>query len=298
MISPRIRIIANPASGRGRGGRALPAVRAAFAHHGISDVQLTAVAGDEAVLARRAIDEGIETLVALGGDGTWSKVGRAIVESGSDCRLALLSAGTGNDLAKSIGTPAADFAATAELVAEGTGRRIDVGAVDGVPFLNIAGFGFDAAVLEHMMGVRRLSGNALYAWSALSQLFGYRGFDAQLEQDGTLEPKMRFLGLFFANGQRFGGSFQIAPNARLDDGRLDLVALGAMSSLRRARLFAAATQGHHLGAVEVSSRTVTRMRLRFASPPLYDGDGDLYRAVSSEVVVSCLPAALRIIAPG
>ena len=113
MISPRIRIIANPASGRGRGGRALPAVRAAFARHGVSDMALTAAPGDEAVLARRAIDDGVETIVALGGDGTWSKVGRAIIESGADCRLALLSAGTGNDLAKSIGTPARDAAATA-----------------------------------------------------------------------------------------------------------------------------------------------------------------------------------------
>ena len=149
-----------------------------------------------------------------------------------------------------------------------------------------------------MRAVRVLSGNALYAWSALRQLFGYRGFDAHLDADRRSGATETFLGLFFANGRRFGGSFEIAPQARLDDGALDLIALGAMSSLRRARLFAAATQGRHLGAVEVRTHSVTRMHLRFAAPPFYDGDGDLYRAASADVVVSCLPAALRVISSG
>ena len=115
----RVCVIVNPAAGRGRGARTLPAVREAFAAVGVGDVRTTEAREDERAVARRAIDEGFTTLVAVGGDGTWGNVANAIIDSGADVRLALIAAGTGNDFAKTVGAPMNDIALTARLAVEG-----------------------------------------------------------------------------------------------------------------------------------------------------------------------------------
>ncbi|MBK9241246.1 MAG: hypothetical protein IPL75_13525 [Acidobacteria bacterium] len=131
----------------------LPGVTAAFATVGITDIRTTQKREDEQAIARRAIDEGATTLVAVGGDGTWGNVANAILASGAGngVRLALVAAGTGNDFAKTAGCPATDVEATARLVAEGAETRVDVGRIEDHFFLNITGFGFDVAVLEDIL---------------------------------------------------------------------------------------------------------------------------------------------------
>ena len=128
----KVCVIVNPASGRGAGARALPAIRAAFSSVGVSDVRLTSAKGDEAKQARRALDDGFDTIVACGGDGTWSNVANGVLEAGAgrQARLALLATGTGNDFAKTVGAPARDFGATARLAVEGADMPVDVGRVE------------------------------------------------------------------------------------------------------------------------------------------------------------------------
>ena len=286
-----IRLIANPAAGRGRARRVIAAAHSALS--AVVDVELreTAAPGDEWRLANEALDAGCTTIVALGGDGTWSNVAAALVARRSDCRLALLAAGTGNDLAKSLGLPANDPVATARLVAGEGSRRIDVGLVDDRCFVNSIGFGFDAAVLAAAAGRTWPRGDALYIAVALEQLFGYRGIDIGV--DGS--PPRTHLMLVVANGVRFGGSFRIAPHADLSDGALDLVAIANAGALRRVSLFAAAMRGTHVGMPETSTRRITRIDLAFSEPPVYDADGELCQASGSTVSIRCAPRALRIV---
>lgn len=293
----KLRLIANPAAGRGRGARRLGAARAALEPLG-ADVRVTERAGDEARLARQAVDDGCDALALLGGDGTWSNAAREIIRSGADCAVALLAAGTGSDFAKSVGAPAGDFARTAALVAEGSTWRVDAARVDDHPFINVAGFGFDASVVEAMGGVRWLRGDALYLYAALRQLFGYRGLRAAVDGHGEARRGLRpELAVIVANGRHFGGAFTIAPNAALDDGRLDLIRIGPASPLRRLRLFAAATRGAHLAFAEVTEQRAGGFRMRFERPPLFEADGELRRAAATEVEVASLPGALRVFAP-
>ncbi len=298
-MNAAVRVIVNPAAGRGAGGRALPAVRRAFAAVGVDGVLTTDAPGEERALARRAIDQGAATLVAVGGDGTWSNVANAILESGADCRLALVAAGTGNDFAKTLGVPATDVAATARLAAEGPDARVDVGRVEGRHFLNIAGFGFDIAVLEDIGRIPLLSGSALYLFSALRQLFGYGGIAIDVASPERRRGERRHLMLIVANARHFGGAFHIAPGADVTDGRLDAVAILDAPPLRRLKLFRAVGRGTHLGMPEVSAEQAPRFTLRFASPPAYETDGEYRRAAAAELEVTCVPRALRVVgAPG
>lgn len=294
-VSSAVRVIVNPAAGRGRGARMMPEIRAAFAAVGVSDLETTGAAGDERALARRALDRGCATLVAVGGDGTWSNVAGAILDSGADCRLALLAAGTGNDFAKTVGAPAGDLAATARLAVEGPDTQVDVGRVEGRHFLNIAGFGFDIAVLEDCARITWMSGEALYLVSALRQLFGYRGIEIEVASPRGRRERARHLMLIVANAKHFGGSFHIAPQAELADGRLDAVSILDGPPLSRLGLFVAATRGTHVANPRVVIEQAPRFTLRFPEPPAYETDGEYRRAASTELEITCVPRALRVV---
>lgn len=298
-MSRRVCVIVNPASGRGSGARALPAVRAAFSAVGVSDVRLTSAKGDEAIQARRALDEGVDTLVAGGGDGTWSNVANAVLEAGAgrQTRLALLATGTGNDFAKTVGAPARDFAATARLAVDGEDMPVDVGRIENKYFLNVSGFGFDIAVLEDIERIAWLKGDMLYLYSALRQLFSYGGIDVGITSARQRRDRRRHLMLIVANARNFGGSFKIAPGASVTDGKLDAVSIHDAAPLGRMRLFAAATKGTHVMAREVLVEQAPSFTLEFAMPPAFETDGEYNRAKGAVVQIDCIPRALRVVTP-
>lgn len=296
-MAERVVVIVNPAAGRGRGAQALPAVREAFGAVGVTDVRVSQSKEDERTIAARAVAEGATTIVAAGGDGTWSNVANAILSAGAGdaVRLGLIAAGTGNDFAKTAGAPASDIAATARLVAEGSDMRVDVGHIEDRYFLNIAGFGFDIAVLEDIPSIPYLKGDAVYIYSALRQLFGYGGVDIDITSPVGRRGATRHLMLIIANAKNFGGAFKIAPQASLTDGALDAISIHDASAIRRLSLFGAAARGTHIGQPEVKTEQAASFTIHFATPPAYETDGEYRRATSADVSISCIPGALRVV---
>jgi len=191
--------------------------------------------GDEKRLAALALHDGATTIVACGGDGTWSNAANAILSSGSNCRLALLAAGTGNDFAKTVGAPARDLAATARLAVEGPEMLVDVGRIEDRYFLNVTGFGFDIAVLDDLENIPFLTGDLLYLTAALRQLFKFDGMSVDITTAAVARGARAHLMLIVANGRNFGGMFQIAPDARINDGLLDAIAILDAPPLTRDR---------------------------------------------------------------
>lgn len=290
-------LIANPAAGRGRGARRLPAVRAALAAVGITDVRLTRGPGDERTLAAQAAAEGIDTIVALGGDGTWGNVARGILESGRDVRLVPVAAGTGNDFPHALGLPAGDPAAMARIAADGHSVRVDVGRVNDIPFLNVAGIGLETEVLRATKRYRLLSGAVLYIAAALPLLRSYAGLQASIQLNAQPSGRSRFLAIVVSNGPRFGGGFRIAPGATVTDGRLDLIAVRDAAPLRRLHLFVRARLGTHVGQPEVERHAIERVRIALDEPPWIDADGELHRASSPTLDITVLRGAIRVGAP-
>lgn len=291
-------MIVNPAAGRGAVRRRIHDLRAAFQAEGISDFQETRAAGDEEEIAELAIHRGVETIVAVGGDGTCTRIANAVLKGGTACRLAVVPMGTGNDFAKTLGVANFNPKQIAALIRGGAAVSIDVGLADGRYFLNSCGFGFDASVLEASSRVRFLKGDAVYMYSALTQLFSYRGIN--VSSNGA--PGVRrgnMLMVTVSNGRFLGGAFMIAPRASVLDGKLDACFFSDAGVVERLRLFAGAMRGTHLEMPAVSSVSVQQLTLTFANKPAMEMDGELRTAGSKSVQLQCVPRALSVFAaPG
>jgi diacylglycerol kinase (ATP) len=292
-------VVFNPQAGRGRGAGLVQPFLEALQRAGVSQVAhaLTTRAGDEQTLTAAALAQGYRRIVAVGGDGTWSNVANAIVRAGGHAALGLVPAGTGCDLAKSLDVPARDLDACARIVAAGRTRRIDVGRIEDRYFLNVAGFGFDIAVIEHTWRVRGLGGPLLYLYCAVSQLFAFPGFPLRLQAGGESARRLELLMLVIANARVFGGGFQIAPHADLADGALDAVWFGNMGSAGRLRALVRLLRGTHRELPDVATARAASFRLSFDAPPAYETDGEWNRARSAELEVATVPSALCVVTP-
>ena len=291
-------LIVNPAAGRGAVRATFPRVRSAFAAYGIDKFYESAAPGDEKRLAARAVRDGLQTIVAVGGDGTCSGIAEAIGRSGVNCSLAVIPSGTGNDFAKTLGVDRSTPEEIAALVEVDRPTRMDVGRVDGRSFVNSCGFGFVASVLEATKRVRILKGDAIYVYSALQQLFTYRGMSVSIGSSPEEEAN-RMLMLTVSNGRFLGGAFRIAPEASVVDGLLDVGLFRDPGLTGRVRIFAGAFRGTHIGLPPVETKRVREVTLRFSAPPMMEVDGELRQAVASTVKIECVPRALNVIsAPG
>ena len=261
---------------------------------GVVDAALTEAAGDEARLAERALALGASVIVVFGGDGTCTRVAGSILRSRAACSLAVVPCGTGNDFAKTLGVAKLTVEQITDLARSRPSQRMDIGRADGHPFLNSCGFGFDASVLEATRNVRFLKGDAVYIYSALRQLFTYRGISVSVDDEAG-----KMLMLTVSNGRYLGGAFRIAPQASVIDGKLDVGLFGDVGLIGRVRLFAGAFRGTHVGLPSVRTKRVAEMTLRFSAPPMMEVDGELRQALSSTVKIECVPRALNVIAaPG
>lgn len=274
----------------------MPAVRDAFAAQGVTDILTTSESSDERRLALDAISAGFTTIVCVGGDGTSGNVATAILQAGTDTRLGLIAAGTGNDFARNLGLAGTDIHEVARRSVVTSNARMDVGRIEDNFFLNSCGFGFDVAVLQGMPRARWLGNNLVYIYSALNQILGFRGVEMSVQSPAMTPERLLYLLVVIANGSQFGGGFAIAPSATVTDGQLDAVLIRDATGLRRLRMLAAAARGRHSRFGEVAMERASKFTLSFDATPFYQSDGELHQAKQREVTVECLPGALRVLA--
>jgi YegS/Rv2252/BmrU family lipid kinase len=229
-----IAILVNPISGTGgrvdvARGRAEQAA-ALVARRGLdAEVYVTERRGHGHELARAAVKRGARTVVAWGGDGTVNEVASALVRT--DTALAIVPAGSGNGLARELGIPWDPERAFDVALGPGE-RRMDAGELDGRFFFNIAGVGFDARVAELFAAEGLLTrGFRRYASIALRELLAYEPEEYAVSVDGEVLSQSALM-IALANSRQYGNGAVIAPAARIDDGRLDVIIVGARSPLR------------------------------------------------------------------
>ncbi|MBA1277734.1 MULTISPECIES: lipid kinase YegS [Pseudomonadaceae] len=183
-------------------------------------VRVTWEAGDSARLVREALAAGYRTVIAGGGDGTVREVAQALLDSGSDASMGVLPLGTANDFAQAAEIPVAPFDALTLL--DRNPVSIDVGEMNGIPFINMATGGFGSKVTASTSEeLKRVLGGGAYLLTGLSRFnelhaaWGrFVGPDFAWEGD--------FLALGIGNGRQSGGGQQLCPQASIDDGLLDI----------------------------------------------------------------------------
>lgn len=242
-------LLVNPTAG---GGRArLVAFEAARllreAGHAV-DVRVTTAKGEVERLAREAAGKGVQRILICGGDGTVHEGVNGLAGTGT--ALAILPAGRGNDLAATLGVPI-DPAGAVRHFLESAVRRIDLGLVHGHRFATVAGIGFDADVaMRTNRGVWRRAGRFAYVGGILASLAAFRA-PRLIVTMGDARRDGRYLMCAVSNTGRYGGGVLIAPEARADDGLLDLCLIGQVSRFRLLRILPSAYQGGHVAAREV-----------------------------------------------
>ena len=217
-----VAIVMNPASGSGGGRSLLATLSAQLAGRDMeARVFATQASGDERRQAELALEAGATAIVCVGGDGTLSEVVGAM--AGKDAALYIVPSGTGNDFARAFGLPREPVAALAAQL-DGTPERIDLGTINGKPFLNVSGSGFDVEVLRKTEELKSVyPGETAYRKAVLAVVSRYRAMEAELSIDGGPFERRRVTIAEFANGQYIGGGMRVAPDARENDGLLDVV---------------------------------------------------------------------------
>lgn len=293
-------VLVNPAAGRGRRKARLRDYLSRLEKHiGPFEAAVTARPGDEVRLLDAALKRGVDAVIALGGDGTWSAAADRILAHGrgNDVALGLLPVGTGNDFGKSIGIRHENVDAVMRAIADRTTRTVDAGKVNDRYFLNVVGMGFDIAVIDDAAKTPILRGDALYKFCALKQLFRFPGVKLGIaEGSNSPDTWLDVLMLTISNANYFGGSFHIAPRASLVDGKVDLVAIHDAAPMTRAKLFDIVGKGKHEGHSKVTFRTAVSFSIHFQGTLRYEADGEVY-ASQSPLVVMSVRNALKVCAP-
>ena len=302
------RIIVNPISGRGAGGRARPAIEQQLRDLGVSfDLVLSERPWHAAELAQQAAKEGYEVVVAAGGDGTANEVlnGLMLANAGQPraAAMGVLGVGRGNDFAFGVGIPAG-VAAGCQVLAAGHRRRVDVGRAmgglypQGRYFGNGVGIGFDAVVGFEAVKMKPLSGFVSYIAAALKTIFLYDHAPmVRLEYNGQPVTQPALM-VSVMNGRRMGGGFMMAPDGRSDDGVFDLCIAGQASQAHILRLLPRFMQGTQSADPIVRFERAPRLVVTALEGGLpAHADGETLCVDAHQLTLELIPGGLEVVCP-
>lgn len=263
----------------------------AVARHRGAALHLTTHPRHATTLATRALADGCELVVAVGGDGTLNEVARVL--TGTDATLGLVPCGSGNGLGRDLGIHGSVTRALA-LLDHGVLRRIDTGLADGHPFFVVAGLGFEAALAQRFNALTG-RGFAGYLREAARTFAAWRPEAYVIHADAGPLP-LRAFTLAVANASQYGNRARIAPGARLDDGCLDLCAVPPLTAWNALPLALRLFRGTLPRSPGVVGRRGARFIVERAAPGLLHTDGETH-AAGTRLEFRVLPASLRLLAP-
>jgi YegS/Rv2252/BmrU family lipid kinase len=237
----RLRLIFNPAAGRGRArrhvGEAEAHLRALGAH---VDTTASTSPDDLTRVAAESSRGGCDRVVVCGGDGTLHRAVRDFDLGGAP--LALLPLGSGDDFAKVCGIPR-NLRAACEVAVGGAVREVDVAHANGVRYLGVAGLGFDSEVAAYAnANAKFLRGSLVYLYAILRVLPRFTPHRVRI--NGYRDEEIMFATV--GNSRQYGGGIRITPAAEVDDGELDLCIVHRTSRFQLLKTLPLAYTGAHV----------------------------------------------------
>ena len=285
-------LIVNPSAGNGRAARVLPEAEAALRRHGVDFHTARTDDLDHARELAGAAAEAGKVTVTLSGDGLIGAIAGVLADAGGV--LGVLPGGRGNDFARALGIPF-EIEAACRALATGRERPIDLGDVDGRPFIGIASAGFDSDANRVANETRLVKGNLVYAYGALRTIATWRPARFTLEVDGQDAVSFSGYSVAAANSPAYGGGMFLAPDARLDDGQLDVVCTGSGPRRRFLLNLPRVFSGTHVESPSVRIERARQVRVSSDRPFTMYADGDPIGELP--VTVRARERALRVIAP-
>lgn len=303
----RYKVIVNPIAGRGYGARSVPQIKDLMSARGLEfDLVITTWAGEAVELARQAVLDGYETIVATGGDGTFNEVVNGMMaasDGGVIGNLGMLPVGSGSDFAWSAGVPS-DLEGACAKLAEGHTRLVDVGRVtvdDAAPryFDNSVGIGFEGVVTVEARKIKWLRGMALYLPVVLKSIFvSLKRARALIEYESEGQTHRLEFDLLMGdiyNGKRGGGAFLIAPQADIADGLLDLCLVNDIPRVKMLALVPYFIKGTHIHQACVTMLRSNRVVITSGDSLIAHTDGELICTDAHRIACEVLPGRVRVV---
>jgi diacylglycerol kinase (ATP) len=290
-VPREIALLVNPTSGKGRGARLAGPIADRLRESGAHVDTVLGRDADEAFdRVRDRVARGVDAVVAVGGDGL---VNMALqVVAGTDIPLGVVPAGTGNDIARALDLDVADPASVAEVLVSGQVREVDLGRASGRWFGGVLGSGFDSMVNERANRMSWPRGRARYNVAIVAELRTFKPIAYTLELDG--EPwQTEAMLVAIGNGPSYGGGMRVCPDARLDDGLLDVTVLGPISKPEFLKVFPTVYKGTHVTHPAVTVRRASLVQLAASGVTAY-ADGE--RVAVLPLTIEAVPRALRVLA--
>jgi diacylglycerol kinase (ATP) len=299
---PRAKVIVNPVAGRKLTCRLWPKISRLLKQVGLPfDFQYTEGVGHAIELARDATGDGYRYVVAVGGDGTVHEVANGILESGGadTTTMGIISTGTGADYIRSVGVPR-EYVPACSALANPHRSRFDVGVVEYMNkgqrlqrfFVNAAGLGFDAAVVESTDRLPKYFGGTIpYVFGLVRTLVGYRNKTVTVNT-GDKAERLKVVTVVVANGGYYGGGMHVAPAADLHDGKLDLMVVRDMGKLALLKAFPRIYKGTHVTHPKVFMNQAAEIRVDTSERVLVHADGELIGEGPASFRI--MPAALTL----
>ncbi len=265
-----VHLLISPEAGRGRAAAATEIVQSTIRAAGHTPVDLTGTtAAASTAAAKAAVADGVERIIVVGGDGLVHLALQAVAESSTV--LGVVPVGTGNDFARGLDT-IPDDPAEATQVALGEGRPTDAIRSDAGWVASVATAGFSGDVNARANRLQFPKGPSRYSVATVVELPGLRNRPVRLDVDGQVHEFETAL-LAVANTGWFGGGMQIAPDARPDDGRLEVTVVADVGRLELLRFFRLVFSGRHMAHPKVHGLSGRRISIEADGLELW-GDGE------------------------
>ena len=292
--------ILNPIAGRRRQRRREALIECLRRAASDAEILETGARGEAQALARGRRDDPDRVVIAVGGDGTVHEVGGGLI--GAAAAFGVLPTGSGNDFASMIATPA-DADDAPAFFANHPLRHCDAGLVEWVDdrgrsgraaFINSLGLGIEGAIAGRAESLSRIPGFLRYLLAVSLELPGYRPPRLKLEQDGERIEQRQLL-LSVGNGRRAGGGFLLHPNARIDDGWLELCRADVLPLHRLLRILPSVFRGRHGRFDGIHAGRCRSLRVSSDPPTPLHADGEMLSLAAVEVSASLSPGGLRLV---
>ena len=286
-----IKLIINPAAGRGKASKLSKRVIYEFEKRGIDfDYEYSAKPRHAVEISRKASTE-FQKVIAVGGDGTVNEVGEGLV--GSDAIFGVIPLGSGNDFAKENGIPSKISDAVGVILSNNF-HLIDVIKVNDRVSLNTAGVGFNGIVSEVAKSVKYLKGMSVYIWSVVKTAVRYKSIPLKISINGRLIEDNIFM-VSICNSKSEGGGFIIAPNAKNDDGLFDVTIIRHTGYTKLLLNLNKALTGNLNKLKEVETIKGNSILIESEYPMPVHVDGEVISLILHKVEASILESSLKVI---